>query len=210
MPTQSGTSNNQATTTGNGPLGILVGLLFGSFGVIWLGAQLAALLGSKHRAARVNFFDALPAVGKLVTAPKSPGLAWKSDPGAFPGPGLYWASTVGTFVLFVAFVVLLWRLVARLPVGSAERRVLGVDPKARLATVRDLAPIHIREAATGRFLLGESHGRLVATELRRTHMPPEDWMTRDASVPVRHARLTVGIPAPLIPLSPSTLGEEES
>lgn len=196
MPTQSGTSNNQATTTGNGPLGLFLGLAFSSFAVVWSGAQLSSILGPQHRTARIGFFESLPAVGALVTHASTPKVAWKTDPEAIPGPVLYWFSTFLTFLVVLLIVVIVWRFWSRLPVGSAERRVLGVDPKARLATPRDLAPIHIRQASTGRFLLGESHGRLVATELRRTHMPPEDWMTRDASSPVRHARLTHGIPTP--------------
>jgi hypothetical protein len=110
---------------------------------------------------------------------------------------LYWFSTVVMFLVVLALVIVVWKFWSRLPVGSAERRVLGVDPKARLATPRDLAPIEIKRASTGRLLLGESHGRLVATELRRTHMPPDDWMTRDASTPVRHARLINGIGTPV-------------
>ena len=196
MPTQSGTSNNQATTTGNGPLGLFLGLAFAGFAVVWSGAQLAALLGPQHRGAGISFFQALPAIGKLVTHASTPKVAWKTDPDAIPGPVTYWVATAVMFVVVFGMVVLVWRFWSRLPVGSAERRVLGVDPKARLATRHDLTPIQIREASTGRFLLGESHGRLVATELRRTHMPPEDWMSRDASTPVRHARLTHGIPTP--------------
>jgi type IV secretion system protein VirD4 len=61
-------------------------------------------------------------------------------------------------------VLLGFRLFGRARVGSARRRPLGVDARARFATRRDLRPLIVAGPVPGRFPLGVCHRRLVATE----------------------------------------------
>ena len=134
-------------------------------GVVWVGAQLAALLSGEHLAAGVA-----PTFHALVRLPANahqPRVAWGPPwDAALPGPELYWACT--GFAALLAGVALAFglRFFGRGPIGTDDRKRLGVDTKARLATARDLRPLVVKGPTPGRLILGRVDGRLVATELR--------------------------------------------
>src|SRR6266851_852658 len=133
-------------------------------GVVWLGAWAAAsVTGARWRA---PFRDAAVATIRLPGHVGDPKLAWSlQDRAGLPGPLPYWMVTgmlIGAAALAAAVVL---RLVVRSNVGTLPRRPLGVDARARFATVGDLKPLATRGRHRGRFPLGR-HGRLLlATEL---------------------------------------------
>ncbi|MFN2504840.1 MAG: type IV secretory system conjugative DNA transfer family protein [Acidimicrobiales bacterium] len=134
-------------------------------GVVWAGAQLASLLnGERLTAGLAPTFHALV---RLPAYADQPRLAWGPPwEAALPGPELYWACTAFAAVLAGVAVAFGMRLFGRGPVGTADRKRLGVDTKARLATARDLRPLVVKGPTPGRLILGRVQGRLVATELR--------------------------------------------
>ncbi|MDQ6947255.1 MAG: type IV secretory system conjugative DNA transfer family protein, partial [Actinomycetota bacterium] len=158
-------------TQGSGGAAFLV-IAAALLGVVWLGAQAAALVTSHHLGAGLG-----PSVHALVRLPAhsdDPRLAW-GDPWAqaLPGPGVYWACTALTGALGVVALAFAMRLFAKSGVGTDERKRLGVDTKARLAVPRDLRPLVVRHPIPGRLIVGRVQGRLVATELRDPAKPPK-------------------------------------
>jgi type IV secretion system protein VirD4 len=77
-------------------------------------------------------------------------------------------STAATAVAAVTLVVLGLSAASRGRVGVARRRRMGLDPEARFARPRDLAPLWVSGRMPGRLTLGRigppRRGRLVATE----------------------------------------------
>lgn len=141
-------------------------------GVVWLGAQAAALVTGHHLGAGLG-----PSFHALVALPAhgdDPRLAW-GDPWAqaLPGPGVYWACTALAGALGVVALAFALRLFAKGGVGTDDRKRLGVDTKARLAVPRDLRPLVVRHPIPGRLIVGRVQGRLVATELRDPAKPPK-------------------------------------
>lgn len=145
----------------------IVVLLAGSaLAIVWAGAQLAVRISSGdwlHAGAQ----DAATALVHLPTHGSEPGLAWPArlQP-SIPGPGLYWGCTAVVALAVLVVAVKISELVSgnRRP-GMAKRKRLGVDTQAHLATAKDLKTLVVRKpGATGRFVLGKVHGRLVATE----------------------------------------------
>jgi type IV secretion system protein VirD4 len=139
----------------------------GLAGGVWAGAQAAALLFGEHHSAGAGFRDALMALPRLAGRPADPRSAWPAGTASrLPGPGGYWAATAlvlaGMFLL--AGAVAAWA--SRSRAGVQRRRRLGVDPEARLARGRDLAPLRVRGPVPGRLVLGRVGSRLVATEDR--------------------------------------------
>lgn len=131
--------------------------------VAWTGAWLATELsgGAFH----AGLSDALAAVVHLRGRGSQPGAAW--PPGSMtvvPGAFLYWSCTAVVGVAMAVLGAVLLRVFAGSRVGSERRRPLGVDARARFATVRDLAPLRVRGEHRGRLVLGRCHRRLVATE----------------------------------------------
>lgn len=158
MPPAESQSNGSGTA-------IFLGIAGGALGVVWCGAQLAALLSGHHLSAGLG-----PSFHALVRLPAhgdQPALAWGPPwDAALPGPQLYWACTA--VAAAVAGVILLvgLRVFGRRGVGTDDRTRLGVDTKARLATARDLAPMVVKGPTPGRLILGRVDGRLMATERR--------------------------------------------
>src|SRR5690606_39190720 len=79
-------------------------------------------------------------------------------------PVLYWSCTAMAAVVVLAAAGVGLRMLSRSRVGTATRRPLGVDGRARFATRRDLAPLLVTSPEPGRFVLGRFGRRLVATE----------------------------------------------
>jgi len=163
----------QPTNASGGSGGaIFLAVAGGALAVVWVGAQLASLVSGDHLGAGLS-----PTFHALVHLPASadnPGAAWGPPWDAvLPGPALYWACT-GVAALGAAVAVAFgFRVFARHGVGTDDRKRLGVDTKARLASARDLKPLVVNAPVPGRLILGRVDGRLVATELRDPTRPPK-------------------------------------
>lgn len=135
--------------------------------VVWSGAQVAAMV------ARGEWLAASPAQGlaaavRLPARAGAPASAWPAEvQAALPGPVLYWASTVVVAVAEVGAAVWVWVRFARPLIGTRRRERLGVSVGARLASMRDMAPLIVKAPTSGRFIFGTFAGRLIATETRR-------------------------------------------
>lgn len=132
-------------------------------GVVWAGASLALLVtGAPHA---VSLEDAFGALGRLPAHGGEPAAAWADPVGRrLPGPVAYWGCT-GLVALVVGLLVgLAVRHVPWGRVGSDRRRPLGVDARPRFASRRDLSPVLVRHATSGRFGIARFGRRLVATE----------------------------------------------
>ena len=144
--------------------GLLVGV---TGGCVWAAASLAAMLHGDHLDASLR--EALAAAAGLPAHLADPRLAWAAaQRSALPGPALYWASTLLVVVAVAALAAVAFRRWGRSRVGTAERRPLGVDARARFARARDLAPLRVRGSAAGRFVLGVAGRALIATETQPT------------------------------------------
>lgn len=140
--------------------GVLVALPVFLF---WSAARLAAALAGHHLEA--SFEEAFSALGRLKGHVGDPASAWPGGGGeALPGPLLSWVCTAAVFVLALGVLVVAARWWGWSGVGTEPRAPLGVDARARFATVGALAPLLVRGPRTGRFVLGRVGGRLVATE----------------------------------------------
>ena len=147
---------------------ILVGaaVLGGAGGIVWLGAALAAAVAG-HRL-QGGLTEAIHALPQMKAHLDQPRLAWRveADRSALPGPGLYWGCTALVLLVLLALTVAAWR--GWKSMSERGRVRLGVDTRARFATLRDLAPLVVkRPVPDSRFVLGSVHGQLVATEDRR-------------------------------------------
>ena len=161
----------QSTTSTNGSgTAIFLGVAAGALGVVWVGAQLAALLSGNHLGAGLS-----PTFHALVHLPANadnPAAAWGPPwDAALPGPPLYWACTGFAALLAGVAAAVALHIFGRRGVGTDERKRLGVDTKARLARARDLKPLVVNGPTPGRLILGRAEGRLVATELRDPTKP---------------------------------------
>ncbi|WP_232303713.1 TraG/TraD/VirD4 family protein [Pseudofrankia sp. DC12] len=135
---------------------------------VWVGAQLGALVFGGHRLLPVGVRDAALALPGLVAHPSRPRDAWPAAAaGGLPGAVGYWAATVPPLAFAVAAVGVLLAVTGR-RVGVARRRRMGLDPEARFARLRDLAPLLVAGPRPGRLVLGTvragGRSRLVATE----------------------------------------------
>jgi type IV secretion system protein VirD4 len=171
-----------------------LGILAGSMGVVWAGAQVAALALGSHHGLQAGLGETVGALARLAGSPADPGAAWPAaDAARLPGPVGYWAATLAVAVVAV---VALFVVIAALNggrVGLVRRRRLGVDPEGRFARGLDLLPLWAQRARAGRIVLGwvgsrrpTSHvdgrtrlparllggGRLVATEDPRSGLDP--------------------------------------
>lgn len=129
---------------------------------VFAGAWLAARLTGESLG--VGGADAIEVLRALPGHWAHPAEAWP-PPAAdrLPGPVVYWICTV----IAACPAVLLawwWQGRQRRRIGLEQRIRLGVDAEARLATIRDIAPLVVSGPVPGRFILGTVHGRIVATE----------------------------------------------
>lgn len=143
----------------------LGGLALLAGGVVWCGAALAAALSGA--ALNAGLDDGLRAIPLLVGGAGDPVAAWPDGAGLIEvNPALYWACTAfcGLAVLVVVAAGLhLW---GRSRVGTASRRPLGVDARARFARPRDLKPLIVGGPEPGRFILGRVGRHFLASEHR--------------------------------------------
>nr|WP_238430471.1 type IV secretory system conjugative DNA transfer family protein [Frankia nepalensis] len=135
---------------------------------VWWGAQLAALLFGDHRWLPIGARDTFLALPGLVAHPARPADAWPAAVAArLPGAAGYWAASAVPIAVAVAAIAVLLAVTSR-RVGVERRRRMGLDPEARFARLRDLAPLLVAGPAAGRLVLGRvtagGRSRLVATE----------------------------------------------
>ena len=125
--------------------------------ILWLGAQVAAILHSHHHLV----LDATATAAALKRVPGlmgDPRLAFEEPARSqLPGPILFWVCVALVLVACVAAGWALWRVFGpnRTPLDRRSR--LGVPTEARLATVRDLRALIVRRPTPGRFMLGRFH-----------------------------------------------------
>ncbi len=141
-------------------------------GVVWAGAAIALVVTGE--AVDMSFGDAASTLGELPGHWADPAAAWpvgSSD--GLPGPLVYWGSTLVAAALAAGAVAGAVRLLGGSGVGTARRRVLGVDSRARFANGRDLRALLLRGAAPGRFVVARFGRRrhLVATEVPSRQRP---------------------------------------
>jgi len=145
--------------------GVVIAAACAATGVVWAGAQAAALL-STGRPLPADLAAAARAAVRLPAAWPHPDAAWGGDLAAQLGPPwLYWTCT-GAAALAVLGAVLAAAHLLHPRVGVGRRVRLGVDTRSRFATLAELAPLVLRRPVAGRLILGTVHGRLVATEDR--------------------------------------------
>lgn len=139
-------------------------------GSVWAGAEVALLLTGRPTALDVS--SAIDALGALSSRPGDPAGAWPPPWNVrLPGPILYWSATGLVVVVACLLLALGVRRWGGDRVGTSKRRPLGVDARPIFAAGRDLAPLLVRTAQPGRFIVGR-HGRLlVATEDATTPRP---------------------------------------
>lgn len=164
-------SNRPASTSGSSGGAFLV-IALSLLGTVWVGAQAAAIVTGGHLGAGIG-----PTFHALVHLPanaQNPRLAW-GEPWAqaLPGPVPYWVCTGLAAALAVVALAYGLRFFGRGGIGTDDRKRLGVDTKARLATVRDLRPLVVKGPTPGRLIVGRVQRRLVATELRDPANPPK-------------------------------------
>lgn len=163
---------------------VLGGLAVVAGGVVWSGAAAAAAVSGVE--VEIALGDAMAAIPSLGSSLGEPAAAWPEGSGldAVPVP-LYWTFTVLGLAAAVAVVVVGVRLWGRSRVGTAPRRPLGVDARARFARARDLKPLIVDRPEPGRFILGRFGRHLLASEHRdrsdagRRQKPPPDPRTGD-------------------------------
>lgn len=153
------------------PAGDLVGLLVllvgGVAGVVGAGAWLAA--ASQGHLLRVDAGAVLHATAHLGAHATDPRQAWPApERDALPGPVAYWLATAAVAVTGAGVVALAFRA-GRHRAGPHRRPRFGIEPRARWARRRDLAPLAVHRRATelpGRLVLGRVGRIRVATEDR--------------------------------------------
>lgn len=147
---------------------VVGGVLFAGVLAVWAGASLATVAAGSP--AVVPFTDAGSALVGLPRRVSHPGSAWpEPTAGRMPGPIVYWSSTLIAVIVVAVVAVVGVRVLGRSNVGTAARRPLGVEGRARFATRCDLAPLLVPGPTSGRFVLGRFGRCLVATEPSPTH-----------------------------------------
>jgi type IV secretion system protein VirD4 len=129
--------------------------------VLWAGALLSSAVVGHPTVLGLD--DAVRAGVRLPSHLTKPADAWRPAGAHLPGPLIYWPSTGLAGAAAAAIVLLGYRLLHR-RVGTARRRAVGVDARARFARRSDLRSLLIRQPVPGRFILGRRGHLLVATE----------------------------------------------
>jgi len=141
----------------------VAGVALTLIGMVWAGASLALAVSGEARS--LSFATAAEAARRLPANLGSPASAWP-EPYAhgLPAAPLYWFCTALPAAAVIAVAVVMIRWLSRSKVGTARRRPLGVDARARFAKRRDLEPLLVSGPTPGRFIVACFGRRLVATE----------------------------------------------
>ena len=145
------------------PPGLILVVIAGIGAILlWLGAELAALLASGSTITAPAAV-VLRSVFVALAHPGSPAQAWPARVAAqLPGPVGYWSCTAVVCGVGGTAAVLGARVVQRF---SGETRTrFGVEASARLARPSELRPLIIKRPTPGRFELGRVGRHRIATE----------------------------------------------
>ncbi len=168
-----------------GALALLAG------GIVWGGAALAAVLTGAPLVAGLD--DALRAIPQLAQTPGDPVAAWPETAGLVGvHPALYWACTAICGLAALVVVAVSLHIWGRSRVGTASRRPLGVDARARFARARDLKPLIVSGPEPGRFIFGRTGRHLLASEHRAQDAGKRWGRRRDPRAGDRGAIALVG------------------
>ncbi len=158
---------SESTATDRALLVVALGVI-GAGSIVWVGATTAAWITGDRLDASAA--DALNAAVRLPGRLGDPATAWPSETAAvLPGPVPYWTCTGLVAVAAIALGVAgmcLWQRLWR--VGTEDRSRVGVDARAWMARAQDLRTLFVKGPVPGRFIVGRSGRRLVATECRVT------------------------------------------
>ncbi len=144
------------------------GAVAGVLAIVWGGAFLALAVSGNPEAVPIS--AAGDALGALPANMGGPAAAWADPIGpGLPGPVLYWVCTAIVAAVLAVVASLLVKWLGRSRVGTSRRSPLGVDARPRFAKARDLAPLLVRKAAPGRFVVARFGRHLVATESTPSH-----------------------------------------
>jgi type IV secretion system protein VirD4 len=147
------------------PFASLLGAVISVIGIVWAGAQVAAI-ATGSGSLPVDLADATRAAFRLPVEADRPGNAWPAPVAErLPSWPVYWLATGVVLVAGAAAALWLWTRWKPTP-GPERRRRLGVETESRLASTRDLAPLLVPRPVAGRLTLGTVNRRLVATEDR--------------------------------------------
>jgi type IV secretion system protein VirD4 len=194
------TAPGRAAGTGGGDEWLAVAVIAAGLvtAAVWAGAQLASLV-TRRETLPATPADALSALTRLPANVGDPAAAWPEPASELlPGPWAYWAATSITISTAVALAVAVFMLMTSSNVGTSRGQRLGVEPRARFARRRELAPIIVAGPTHGRFILGRVGRHLVATEDRST----QPTMSRR-----RRARHRVGDRSAVAVVGPTRCGK---
>lgn len=130
----------------------------------WVSAAAASYLTS-GQALNADFGDGLAALVRLPKNAEQPADAWPAAAAAqLPGPFTYWLVTALVHIVAVTIAWKAWSILSANPASIDQRKRLGVSAQPHIARRRDLRSLAVRRPEPGRYLLGRSRGRLLATE----------------------------------------------
>ena len=160
-------NNNQ--TDPAGPILALAAFAATILGILWAGAQLAALAVHHQPLGPVPLNTFLNYVSKLPKHLAQPADAWPD--GAWTprltGPGPYWTCSVLLLVLAGALIITAAKLFRpNRDVGQDRHARFGAPAWPREATRADLRPLIVKGPTAGRTIIGRAQRRLIATEDR--------------------------------------------
>jgi type IV secretion system protein VirD4 len=131
----------------------------------WLVGNLAALIG-RGRLLHASIHEALAALSRLPDHGADPRRAW-AEPAAsnLPGPVVYWGSAAIVVAAMLGVAAAVTQRVSRRRHEPADqRRRLGVETQARLASRKEFCPLLTRRPEPGRFVVARWGRRYLSTE----------------------------------------------
>ena len=182
----------------------LVALAFAVLGSLWAGAALACVIAGHGSSLGVGLGATARALPGLVGNPGAPAKAWAAPAGQrLPGAVLYWACTVPVLAAAFGAVLVAGSLIARRRrVGLERRSRMGLNPEARFARAKDLAPLWVPCPTSRRVILGRVQGQLVATEDARVGLAEGiPWWLR------RRAEMRRGDRGAIVVMGPTRCGK---
>ena len=141
------TNQNQADPAG--PILALLAIGAAFLGVLWAGAQLAALTVHHHPLGPVPLNTFLGFVSKLPKHIANPADAWPPGPWTdnLTGPVAYWACTLLLLLTAVGLLVTVARVFrSNRDLGQDRHARFGAPAWPREATRADLAPLIVKRA----------------------------------------------------------------
>ncbi len=145
---------------------ILIAIIAGGtlVGLQWVSAATASFIATRQKLS-ATYPDAMTALLRLPEQRSAPAEAWPDAAAAqLPGPWLYWPVTALVHILAAVIIWKMWSWISTRSDAIDRRQRLGVEAQSHIARRRDLKPLAVRGPEPGRYLLGRSRRRLLATE----------------------------------------------